>query len=133
MDKNFYKYKAQGVVKYHRHHDDGDGGWAVIDCPLDIVHYYNRVVRWLKWIKLSEPLHGAHITLVAGTHETGDKKKWGYRDGEKVDFWYGPVQGDGGYYWLPVYCPDIQEIRKVLGLKPNLKWQAHLTIGYENP
>jgi hypothetical protein len=133
MNNDFkYRYHATGKVRYSNHHDENGSGWVVIDCPNDIVHYYNSVVRWLKWIKFSTPLHGSHITVVNGNFNFPKIDNWYYRDKEEVDFYYGTIQDNAeGYYWLPVECDAVHDIRIKLGLKPQLKFQPHLTIGYE--
>lgn len=130
-----YPYTATGKIRYGRHKDDGGHGWVVLDCPSDIVYYYNRVCNWLlfKGRKITTPLHGAHITIVAGKYADVDKELWGYRDGEEIEFSYGAIQGDGqNYFWLPVECNEACEIRQSLGLTPYPKFQFHLTVGYLN-
>jgi hypothetical protein len=123
-------------VRYGNHQSDGGNGWIVVDCPNSIAFYYNRVIRWLKHThKVSLPLHGSHITVVAGKYTQIDEKKykWGYRDGEWVDFWYGAIQNNNeGYYWLPVHLPSGEDIRLHYGLTPTPKFQYHLTVGYMN-
>lgn len=122
-----YKYHTQGKLRY------ANSGWVVIDCPFDIVYYYNRVCNWLLWTngRITTPLHGAHITVVAGKY-TKVEKNWGYRDGDVVDVWYGPLQNTTEYYWLPVYCPDAMDVRINLGLTAYPKFQYHLTVGHNN-
>lgn len=136
LDKSFYRYKAKGKVRYGHHHSEDGHGWVVIDCPLDIAFYYNRVCRWLlNTHKITLPYHGAHITVVAGKYTQIDEKKykWGFRDGEWVNFWYGPIQDNKeNYYWLPVHCPTAENIRLHYGLSPTPKFQYHLTVGYLN-
>ena len=132
MKDKHYRYSAKGRVRYGHHKDAGGQGWVVLDCPTDIVHYYNSVYKWLLWTqRISKPLHGAHITVVAGKYSDVDISLWGYRDGDIVDFSYGPVQNkDEGYYWLPCKCEAAVDIRTHLGLTPEPLFQYHLTIGF---
>lgn len=136
VNPEFYRYHAKGKVRYGHHHSEGGHGWIVIDCPNSIAFYYNRVCRWLLHThKISLPFHGSHITVVAGKYTKIDENqyKWGYRNGEWVDFWYGPVEDNKeGYYWLPVHCPAARDIRLNYGLTPFPKFQYHLTVGYMN-
>ena len=130
-----YKYTVKGKVRYGRHKDDGGHGWVVIDCPSDIVYYYNRVCNWLlhKDRKITRPLHGAHITVVAGKHQDVDKSLWNIQNGEEFEFSYGQIQDNGqNYFWLPVKCEQACELRRSLGLTPYPKFQFHLTVGYLN-
>jgi hypothetical protein len=134
MIDDFYRYEATGKVRYGTHKDEGGGGWVLIDCPQDIVWYYSRVLKWMLWNNgISTPLHGAHITVVAGKYTDVDKELWGYRDKEIVTFQYGAIQDNGeGYYWLPCKCDDAVDIRTHLGLSPTPLFQYHLTVGYNN-
>lgn len=128
-----FKYSATGKVRYSRHKEDGGQGWIVIDCPFDIAYYYNRVCNWLLWTnkRITLPLHGAHITVVAGKYTDVPRNLWGYRDGEEVEFRYGSIQDNGGnYFWLPVQCEAAEDIRTTMGLTPTPKFQYHLTIGH---
>jgi hypothetical protein len=112
-------------------------GWVVIDCPYDIMYYYNRICNWLLFTdsRITMPLHGAHITVVAGKY-TKVEKNWGYRDGESIEFQYGSILEGGNekekYFWLPVKCDDAVDIRLKLGLDETPKFPYHLTIGHLN-
>ena len=136
VNPEYYRYHAKGKVRYGHHHSEGGGGWVVADCPEDIAFYYNRICRWLLYThKITLPLHGSHITIVAGKYTKIDEQKyrWGYMDGCWIDFWYGPIQNNNeGYYWLPVHCPQAEQIRLYYGLTPTPKFQYHLTVGYIN-
>lgn len=136
INPEYYRYHAKGKVRYGHHHNEGGGGWVVADCPNSIAFYYNRICRWLLHThKITLPLHGSHITIVAGKYTRIDeeKYKWGYMNDCWVDFWYGPIQNNNeGYYWLPVHCPQAEKIRLYYGLTPTPKYQYHLTVGYIN-
>ena len=139
MDVN-YKFSAVGKIRHSRHQNKGGDGWIVIDCPKDIVYYYNKVVNWLLWTdkSITTPLHGSHITVVAGKYTEVDETLWGYRDGDDIEFQYGALQNSGKentverYYWLPVKCDEARDIRLHYGLSPTPKFQYHLTIGHRN-
>lgn len=135
-----YKYKATGKIRHGKHHSQGGDGWVVLDCPKDIVYYYNKVLNWMLWTnkQITTPLHGSHITVIAGKYQKVDEKLWGYRDGEEIEFRYGAIQDSGNengserYYWLPVVCEDARDIRLHYGLAPTPKFQYHLTVGHRN-
>lgn len=129
MDKFYF---AEGVVRYK-------GDWIIVDCPHSVVNYYKWWVEKFIWKKLSTSYHGSHITVLAGKHEQGLNKHplWGKYEGKIVEFKYhSHIYTDhnwffkGQYFWLRVECPFLAKIRTELGLKPNLKWPYHLTVGY---
>jgi hypothetical protein len=87
---------------------------------------YNRT------IKLQLPMHGGHITVIAGKYEriTKNFELWRKYEGETINFEYSnEVLHDDNYYWLTVRCKRIEDIRCELGLPPTIKWPWHLTIG----
>src|SRR5438045_523270 len=125
-------YFAKGIVRYK------DDGWVVIECPYSIANYYKWWVEKFIGKKISTSYHGPHISVVAAKHEPAkNKANWKKYEGKIVDFKYfcnlksdSKFLSRGIYFWLPVECPAIAEIRTSLGLKPNLKWPYHMTIGY---
>jgi hypothetical protein len=125
-------YFSKGVVRYK------NDGWVVIECPYSIVNYYKWWVEKMIGKKISTSYHKPHITVVAAKHEPAkNMDAWKKRDGQVVDFkYYTDVRFDSdwsiqaSYFWLVVECPTVADIRTELGLRPNLKFPAHLTIGY---
>jgi hypothetical protein len=125
-------YFAKGVVRYK------DDGWVIIEAPYDVVNYYKWWVEKFLGKKISTSYHKPHITVVAAKHEPAKKKEnWKKFDNQIVEFRYhSQIYTDnewfflGQYFWLRVEAPIIATIREGLGLKPNLKWPAHLTVGY---
>lgn len=120
-------YFAKGKVRYK-------DNWVVIECSFDIVNYYKWWVEKLSWKKISTSYHKPHITVLAGKHELPkDRTNWGKHEGKIVEFkYFTTIYTDNKkqYYWLIVECPMVAEIRTSLGLKPNLKWPLHLTVGF---
>jgi hypothetical protein len=125
-------YFADGIVRYK-------GDWIIIEAPYDIVLYYKWWVEKHLGKKISTSYHKPHITVLAGKHEQGLNKHkfWAKYDGAKVPFkYYTYLHTDnrwftqGKYFWLRVECPLVPVLRRELGLKPELKWPTHLTIGY---
>lgn len=125
-------YFAKGIVRYK-------GEWVIVECPYDVVNYYKWWVEKFIGKKISTSYHKPHITVLAGKHERGLDKhpQWGKYDGQSVEFKYdSKIYTDhqwffrGQYFWLRVQCPLLRQLRAELGLKPELKWPLHLTIGY---
>jgi hypothetical protein len=121
-------YTTKGKLKY------SDNWWLVVDAHWSIVNYYKWVVERHIWRKISTPLHGAHITVLAGKHQQPvNKQFWGKYHGEEIEFEYcSVVKTDGNYFWLEARCPELVFIRRELGLQDTPKWPYHLTIGYLN-
>lgn len=138
-----FKYKTTGIVKYKTNN------WIVIEADPTVVNYYKWWIERFTWKKISTSYHGPHITVLAGKHEKPKSLlHWGKYHDEKVEVFYDGVihcnefyvteNDDKGkpqkfkaqYFWLRVDCPKIAKIREQLGLKPKLKFETHLTIGY---
>ena len=126
------QYHASGVIRYK-------GDWIILECPNSVVNYYKFWVEKFLGKKISTSYHGTHVTVLAGKHEKGLNKHplWGKYEGKVVDFTYDSqlyTDNDwfirGQYFWLRVQCPFLRDLRTELGLKPELRWPYHLTVGY---
>lgn len=118
------EFRLKGYVRYSK-------SWAWVECPKDVGDYYCAVVKWLWGIKLSPPLNGPHITLVAGKYEEANQHPlWGSMEGQEVEFEYSGLMYEQSYWWLRVIeDSELRKIRTDLGLTPELKYPFHLTIG----
>lgn len=126
-------YNAQGVIRYQ------DDEWIVVRCSHSVVNYYKWWVEKFIGKKISTSYHSPHISVLAGKHERGLSKHplWGKYEGKVVEFkYYSHIYTDhewftrGKYFWLRVECPFLEMLRLQLGLKPQLRWPLHLTVGY---
>jgi len=103
-----------------------------VDCCEELARYYRSLVHaYSPSINLQIPMHGSHITVIAGKYEPNhDERFWRKYDGQPVQFSYSPeIESDGCYFWLPVYCRDFEKVRIELGLNPTTPIPWHLTIG----
>ena len=122
-------YSAKGKLNYN-------GNWLILNCSNSIVNYYAWWCQRLVWKKGSTPLHLAHVTVVAGKYQDVSRhENWKKHQGKIVDFQYSNViefdkQKGGTYFWLPVRCEFLKQVREELGLTPYPKWQYHLTCCY---
>lgn len=125
-------YFAKGVIRYK-------GDWIIVEIPHSVINYYRFWVEKFTGKKISTSYHGCHITVLAGKHEKGlsSHPLWGKYEGKVVEFKYdSKIYTDndwmflGKYFWLRVECPFLNKLRTELGLKPELKWPLHATIGY---
>lgn len=119
-------YKSTGRLHY-------DDKWLVLRCSNSITAYYGYWCQKLTWKKGSTPFFQAHVTCVAGKYQdVSHHPNWGKYQNLVVDFEYSNIieynkQDDGTYYWLPVRCPFLENVRLELGLDRKPKWQYHLT------
>ena len=119
------KFRLKGKIRF-------GNSWAWVECPKDVGDYYVSVVKWLWGIKLSPPLNGPHITLIAGKYEESVRLHplWGAREGQEVEFEYSGMMYEQSYWWLRIVeDSELRKIRMELGLTPELKYPFHLTIG----
>ena len=125
--------KSQGILVFYN-------TWAIAYCDEGLRKYYAYLLEREKWIKLMMPKWGAHISVIRGDGETvlsEYQKKWKKYDGRRFDFEYGidiaEDYGGGGryYYWLPVECSFLLDIREEFGLgrDPIVSNGLHLTLG----
>ena len=127
-----HRFETTGTIRYDPHR----GGmkrrtkwWAIIQVDREITRYYRWLVMREYWAHtaihpdwLKQPSWNAHVSIVRGEEPRGAlKDKWKYLDGKKVTLAY---EHNPRYN---VYCPEIIEIRRELGLKTFYK--SHLTFG----
>jgi hypothetical protein len=101
-----------------------DGSWVFIEVDKSIRDYYCAVLNWL--VAPVRPFDEPHITVVAGKYE--QLPSYDIELGT-VEFKYSDLFTDGNYYWLDAQCEWLHEFRVKNGLKPNLKYNPHITVG----
>ncbi len=106
-------------------------GWLIIQCEPDVGLYLRRL-RMLDHraaTALSDPLWGAHVSVVLG-EALPEPSAWMGREGVTVEFEYLlPPQTIGEYAFFPVICEDALDYRERLGLPREPQWPLHLTFG----
>ena len=113
--------------KYHYYNN-----WLMVDCDNELARYYRHLVHLYSLpTDLQIPMHGSHITVIAGKYEKASNREvWKKYDTNPVAFQYDPtIQTDGVYFWLPVVCKEFETVRSELGLSPCSPIPWHLTIG----
>jgi hypothetical protein len=103
-------HQGEGILHY------GPNYRAVLLVDQGIADYYRRLIP--KWIGVNPQRHQAHITVArTGLEVTPKPEKWGYYEGETVQFFYsGEIEFHDGYYYLRVESKRIDAIRRELGL-----------------
>ncbi len=132
--------EAQQTKLDRRRHATGKisvkGHRIVVDVSDDFVKYYNWFITREYWIKLNLPMHGAHITIANDKLYSGvDWKKAKKYHGMVIDFEYDVDMIRGGrtkgfiMFYMKVFSPEIEQIKKDLGVVDNDKFRGtHVTI-----
>ena len=118
-------YHGYGNLNYHH-------TWLIVKVDEDICRYYRKLIGYQKpSLKLNPQKDGAHITVIAGKYEVAPKQEfWRMYENEKIQFEYNTeIDNDGEYFWMPVKCKRIEDIREELGLPRIHPIPWHLTIG----
>lgn len=118
--------RAKGQIIYHSR-------WVVLECPKDIVDYYHYWVERKTGVRLHKPKFGSHVSVIRGTEEF-NRENHHYRKYHEgyVEFLYtNDLETNGDYWWLPVQCQTLENLRSELGLEKELPFGFHLTIGRE--
>lgn len=131
MDEQGFPHSSTGLIQFDpgvgtRHFDPW---WALLLCDKSIIDYY----AWLllrQGIDLHTGSHwGPHICWVRG-EEPADKKVWGLDPGPLTFHYSGVIRWDNGRHaWLDVWCPELTDLRRRLGLRTRDKTLYHLTLG----
>jgi len=121
-----FKYESSGYLKYFDNPKK-----LIVSVDQELVDYYRKSV----FIKINRQKYDPHISVVRKEIPNGP---WGKYEGELIKFKYsGEVRNDSVYYWLPVECVRLEEIRLELGLplisditlSPDKFHRFHITIG----
>jgi len=126
--------RATGVLRYDPRATTPEGEvfdpwWLILDCDSALLDRWRKAAEDHYGVRLSYPRWRAHITVVNGEIPR-KKKNWGLRDGEQIEFSYTTrIATDGTFYWLPVHCEQLLDLRVTLGLPRNPRRSLHMTLG----
>lgn len=126
--------KSSGVLKCNPVSKSGlpvGEWWLILECCPDLGRYY---LEWLrKWYKaqfqLQKPAWDAHISVVRG-EEPFNKAFWNSLTNKEISFSYFPeeMETNEEYWWIPVECEEVYDIRGCLGLSSTPIIPLHLSI-----
>ena len=130
IDETYYCHTSTGWV----HFDPGkgtkhfDAWWALLICDEEILKYYAWLALKYGVVIQTGSRWRSHVSFIKG-QKPQRMPFWGRRECQKVEFRYSNVirWDNGKHAWLDVYSPELNEIRKELGIPP--KDTYHLTIG----
>ncbi len=86
-------FLSKGILKYFpiegaKHNQ----GWLILQCEPDISLYYCWFVQKKLGVKLQEPLHGCHVSIVR-VEVIKYLEKWNAYQGHTLDFHYSNKRG----------------------------------------
>lgn len=118
------EFRLTGKIRY-------GNSWAWVECPKDVGDYYCAMAKYVWGVKLSPPLNGPHISLVAGKYENAaNHPNWASLQGCDISFTYLGLVHVKDYWWLKIGDDrELRQFRLELGLSPELKYPFHLTVG----
>lgn len=131
--------KATGKIVYDPYRGDMKSStpwWCIVELDTEITRYYRWWLRREKHIILQQPSWDAHITVIRGERECAKHPAlWKKYHGKRVNFTYehGILHSakdkdqPGHFWWITANCPELDELRKELGLRTG--YQYHITIG----
>lgn len=125
-------FKTQGKLIYDPTAGQAQNSWwMIVECPKDIIEYYQYWITKETGNKLNRPLFGAHISVIRGEEPPEVKKRlWKKYHEEEISLEYEHKSNTNGeYWWLEVTCERLKEIRKEIGLAEEVEFGFHLTIG----
>lgn len=105
----------------------------MLDCDSSICTYFRGLYRLFYYNTrlLMRPAWDSHITVIRN-EEPPRKEVWERYAGKEVEFEYeNSPQTDGNYWWVPVSCQELLNVRTELGLPMNPEFPLHLSIGHE--
>lgn len=121
-----FKYESSGYLRYF-----DDPKKLIVTVDPELVDYYRKSV----FLKINRQKYDPHISVVRNEIPTGPWRKY---EGELINFKYsGEVRNDEVYYWLPIECRRLEQVRVELGLplisditlSPDKFHRFHVTIG----
>lgn len=125
-------FKAEGKIIY-----DPTAGkaankwWMIVECPQGILDYYYYWITRKTKIRIQKPLFGSHVSVIRGEEPSKEYQHlWRKHHEKTVTFYYEhEVFYADNFWWLRVKCDELKDIRKELGLNPEVEHGLHLTIG----
>lgn len=139
---NLVRVKSKGVIIFDPIPKSGSVEklfkpfWIIIKTNDDVDKYYSWFLKKEKGLILQSPAWGPHITVLDGIpieKELWENAKKKY-DNQEVEFEHEIfIKSNSKHWWLKVYCPQVDELRKEMNVQKDLKWSLHLTLGLPIP
>lgn len=90
--------------------------WLLARTPEDVAGYYRFWIERRFGVRLIQPGHGAHITVVAGERPLSNEGAWAGLHGRVVSFRYAhEVFTNGRHWWIRARSAKLEAIRASFG------------------
>lgn len=109
-------HKSVGTLRYTELYR------LIVEVDQGISDFYRSLIP--KYYPVNKPMYPAHVTVVRKEKEVPTVlDAWGKYEGQKIEFLYSPTIHCGKiYYWLCIYCKQLEDIRLELGLPVVSQW-----------
>jgi hypothetical protein len=133
--KGKLQFEPENKTKKH----NSQSSWkrvAMILTNDDMDLYYTWFICKRYNLVLNRPLRGSHVTIINDAEREApffDEVMKLY-EGKEIEFFIDPSpRTNGEHWWLRVFSPASEEIRRLCGLNPQPYFDLHFTLGYANP
>jgi hypothetical protein len=123
-------FTSTGILKYHVNPYK-----LIVEVDQGISDYYRSTIP--KYFKTNKQLYPAHISVVR-KEIPPNLDAWNKYQDKEIEFYYEHyVYSDNTYWWINIFCNELEFIRQELGLpiasgitrSPDGKHKFHMTIG----
>lgn len=91
----------------------------IVEIDKQITDYYLSLLP--KHISFNRQMYAPHISVVRN-EDPLNKDLWSKYQGKEIEFYYSPAIHFGQvYFWLNVFCKELENIRQELGLPVHSK------------
>ena len=126
-------FESHGIIHYD---NSGQNLKLIVEVDQSIADYYRALCP--KWLKIKPQKYGAHISVVRN-EVPPNIQYWNKYEGKDIKFFYENfIYGGQVYYWLNVFCTELEDVRAELGLAVTSEYTRppegflkcfHMTIG----
>jgi len=103
---------STGTLRYGK-----DPYKLIVEIDPEIGRYYYKQILGQN-IRVNKQKYATHISVVR-KEIPPLMEHWGKYEGKQIEFAYEHhLYNDATYYWLNVWCQELEEIRKELGCRP---------------
>ncbi len=105
-------YSTSGTLQYYINPFK-----LILQVDSGLADFYRSLIP--KYLHVKPPMFEPHVSIIRNTIAPLNMNVWDKYQGKSIDFKYEAyIYNDELYYWLNVICPELEYIRKELGMEP---------------